>query len=675
MPDQALLDQVAALREQLRYHEHRYYVLDDPEIPDVEYDKLFRQLQALEAEHPELISAQSPTQRVGAKPSGGFASVKHAVPMLSLGNAFSEEELRAFDRRCKSRLNLDEQTQLTYAAEPKLDGLAVSLRYEAGQLVRGATRGDGNTGEDITANVRTIRAVPLQLSGSGWPEVLEVRGEVFMRKADFKALNASAKKQGDKPFANPRNAAAGSLRQLNPAITAQRPLSLYCYGLGETSAAELNESHSQALDKLAQWGLPICAERAKVAGAAGCLAYYQKIAQQRDALPYEIDGVVYKVDQGEQQTALGFVSRAPRWAIAHKYPAEEAMTLLETVEFQVGRTGALTPVARLKPVSVGGVTVSNANLHNMDEVRRKDVRMGDTVIVRRAGDVIPEVARVVSSKRPATAQEIQLPKSCPECDSAVVQVAGEAAARCEAGLFCPAQRKEALRHFAARRAMDIDGLGEKLIDVLVDKDWLRNPADIYDLSAERLVQLERMGERSANKLIAAIEKSKTTSLPRFLYALGIREVGETTARQLAEHFTDLKQLMAADEAALLSVPDVGPIVAKHIQLFFGQTQNREIIQRLQASGIQWPKIEALAANDDGPLQGKTLVITGTLPNLSRDEAKAKILAAGGKVTGSVSKNTDYLLAGEAAGSKLTKAENLGIKIMDEAELMTLLADD
>ncbi|MFU8838617.1 MAG: NAD-dependent DNA ligase LigA [Thiohalomonadaceae bacterium] len=661
----------AELREQLAYHNHCYYVLDDPAIPDVEFDRLFAELQQMEQQYPDLITPDSPTQRVGGAPLSGFAEVAHSIPMLSLGNAFSEEELNDFDRRVRQGLAVE---QVRYCAEPKLDGLAISLRYEDGLLVRAATRGDGATGEDVTANVRTIAAVPLRLYGEAWPRVLEVRGEVYMPRQGFEQLNARQRELGAKPFANPRNAAAGSLRQLDPRITATRPLSMYCYGVGLVEGMDLPDSHHAMLQRLRDWGLRISPEVQLVDGAAGCLDYYQMIGARRDSLPYDIDGVVYKVDNLAQQQQLGFVSRAPRWAIAHKFPAQEEMTVIEEIEWQVGRTGALTPVARLRPVSVGGVTVSNATLHNIDEIRRKDVRLGDTVIVRRAGDVIPEVVGVVPERRPANAPVPQLPSHCPVCDADVLRAEGESVARCSGGLYCPAQRKEALKHFVSRKAMDIDGLGDKLIEQLVDSDLIHDPADIYRLRAEDLLGLERMGEKSVQNLLAAIEQSKQTSLPRFLFALGIREVGEATAATLARHFGSLESLEQASEEALLAVADVGPIVANHIHGFFAQAHNREVIERLRTHGVHWPDI-AIVPQQELPLAGQTFVLTGSLANMSRDQAKAALEALGAKVAGSVSKKTTVVVAGEAAGSKLEKAEALGITVWDEAQLQRLLAGE
>ena len=667
MSNNALAQRAATLREQLAYHNHRYYVLDDPLIPDAEYDRLFAELLQLEQAHPELIQADSPTQRVGGSPLTAFASVTHSVPMLSLNNAFSEEELRDFDRRACQGLGL---AQLRYCAEPKLDGLAISLRYEQGRLVRAATRGDGSSGEDVTSNVRTITSLPLHLLGE-YPTVLEVRGEVFMPRDGFELLNLRQREQGGKTFANPRNAAAGSLRQLDPRITATRPLRIYCYGVGRVEGAKLPDSHYAMLQQLRDWGLPVCPLIRQVAGAEGCLAYHHEIAAQRDRLPYDIDGVVYKVDSISQQHELGFVSRAPRWAIAHKFPAQEELTLIEAVEWQVGRTGALTPVARLRPVAVGGVMVSNATLHNLDELRRKDVHIGDTAIVRRAGDVIPEVVGVLPERRPAGAVMPELPDHCPVCEADVVRGEGESVARCSGGLYCPAQRKEALKHFASRRAMDIEGLGDKLVEQLVDANLLHDPADIYTLRLEQLVALERMGEKSAQNLLHAIETSKHTSLPRFLFALGIREVGESTAATLAQHFSSLQAIEAASEEALLEVADVGPVVARHIHGFFAQTHNREVIERLRSLGVHWPDI--VRPNLDAqPLAGQTFVLTGTLQNMSRDEAKQALQALGAKVAGSVSKKTSIVVAGEAAGSKLSKAEELGIPVWDEERLKALL---
>jgi DNA ligase (NAD+) len=657
------------LRELIDRHNYRYYVLDDPEVSDAEYDRLMRELQALEAEFPNLVTPDSPTQRVGAAPVSDLEEVVHSTPMLSLDNAFTDEELIAFDRRVRERL--DDIAEVEYAAEPKLDGLAVSFRYEHGRLVLAATRGDGTRGENVTHNVRTIKAVPLQLRGKA-PEVLEVRGEVFMPIAGFKAMNARALERGEKTFVNPRNAAAGSLRQLDPRLAAQRPFDVFFYGVGETKGWQLPPRHSEALAQLREWGLKTSPLVRTVIGAEGCLQYYRDIGAQRASLPYEIDGVVYKVNRYVQQRELGFVARAPRWAIAHKFPAHEENTVVRDVEFQVGRTGALTPVARLEPVFVGGVTVANATLHNMDEVRRKDVRIGDTVVIRRAGDVIPEVVKVIVERRPADAREVQLPAVCPVCGSDVERVEGEAVARCTGGLFCGAQRKESLRHFAGRRAMDIDGLGTKIIDQLVERGWVESAADLYALSAEQFAALERMGEKSAANLVKALEHSKRTTLARFLYALGIRDVGEATAAALADHFGTLEALLEADEAQIQQVPDVGPVVAAHVHHFFQQPHNREIIDQLRARGVTWPAIAPRKASAEGPFTGKTFVLTGTLESMSRDQASDRIAALGGKVSGSVSKKTSYVVAGSEAGSKLKKAQELGVEVLDEAAFLKML---
>ncbi len=670
---QRVQQQIEQLRAELRHHANLYYVLDQPEIPDAEYDRLYRQLQDLEAEHPEYIRSDSPTQRVGAKPLTSFSQVRHRVPMLSLDNVFSEDELAAFNKRLRDRLETEQE--LVFSAEPKLDGLAVSLVYEQGELVQAATRGDGNTGEDVTSNIRTIQSVPLRLLGEKIPDVLEVRGEVFMPKAAFNKLNAEASANDEKTFVNPRNAAAGSLRQLDPAVTAHRSLAMYCYALGYVDGDLPSHTHSEALATLRHLGLPVCNEIEIVTGVEGCMHFYHAILKKRDALPYDIDGVVYKVDDISLQEKLGFVSRAPRWAIAHKFPAQEEMTQLEGVDFQVGRTGALTPVARLKPVFVGGVTVSNATLHNMDEVRRKDIRVGDTVIVRRAGDVIPEVVAAVTSRRSGDEDMIHLPEHCPVCQSDIEQVEGEAVARCTGGLFCRAQQVEAIKHFASRKAMDIDGLGDKLVEQLVEAGMIKSVADIYTLEKEQIAELERMGEKSAENLIAAIDRSRTVSLARFIYALGIREVGEATARNLADAYQGIEKLKAADEEDLQTVPDIGPVVAKHIVHFFRQPHNLEVIDQLldkKIGAIQFEAVPVVKASSSA-LSGKTVVITGTLSGITRDEAKQSLLAAGAKVTGSVSAKTDYLLAGEKAGSKLSKAEKLGVTIIDEAALEKLLS--
>ncbi len=662
-----LRKRAAQLREAVDHHNHRYHVLDDPEISDAEYDALFRELQALEAEHPALRTADSPTQRVGAAPATGFAQVRHELPMLSLANAFSDEELAEFDKRVRERLQTEDA--VAYSAEPKLDGVAVSLRYEKGVLVQAATRGDGTTGENITENVRTIRSVPLRLQG-GAPALLEVRGEVYMTRKGFAAINVKARESGDKVFANPRNAAAGSLRQLDSRITAKRPLAMYCYARGVTSSDVSFDTHAQVLSAFREWGLPVSPEIELVTGVAGCNGYYESIGKLRAELPYDIDGVVFKVNSLRAQAELGTVSRAPRWAIARKFPAEEAVTRLLDVGFQVGRTGAVTPVARLSPVTVGGVTVSNATLHNMDEVERKDVRIGDTVVVRRAGDVIPEVVRPLKEKRPKGARKPKMPKVCPVCGSAVVRESEQAAHRCTGGLFCGAQRKQAIWHFASRRAMDIDGLGGKLIEQLVDAGLIEHVDDIYALQLEQLQDLERMGEKSARNLLAALEKSKQTTLGRFVYALGIREVGETTAQTLADHFGDLDGLMQADEETLLDVADVGPVVAEHVQQFFAEPRNREVIAALQRAGVRWPA--GTPRTTDRPLKGHTYVLTGTLEGLTRDQAKARLQALGARVSGSVSGKTTGVVAGSNPGSKLDKAEALGVMIMDESELEALL---
>ena len=659
---------VEKLRRQIEHHNYLYYALDAPEIPDAEFDRLLRELQELEQRYPQLITPDSPTQRVGATPLKEFGEVRHELPMLSLNNAFSDEEVREFDRRVRDRLGVE---QVEYHAEPKLDGLAVSLVYERGRLIQGATRGDGYRGEDVTQNVRTIGAIPLKLHGSGYPAWLEVRGEVFMTREGFEHLNATQERLGQKPFANPRNAAAGSLRQLDPAVTAQRPLTMYCYGIGTIRNGRLPDRHSAIMQKLRGWGLRTSPKARLVTGAQGCLEYYRQMAAERDQLPYEIDGVVYKVDRIAWQEKLGELSRAPRWALAHKFPAQEEMTRLLDVEWQVGRTGALTPVARLEPVSVGGVTVSSATLHNLDEIRRKDIRIGDTVIIRRAGDVIPEVVSVVESRRPADARRPQLPGHCPVCGSEVIRLPGEKVARCSGGLYCPAQRREAIRHFASRRAMDIEGLGEKLIEQLDEKGLVRDVADLYSLRQEQLENLERMGPKSAQNLLAALEKSKQTTLARFIYALGIRLVGEATARELAGHFGTLESIMSADREQLQLVPDIGSVVAASIYSFFRERHNREVVDKLLAAGIRWPT----ASSDDHrsqPLAGKTFVLTGTLKGMTRDEAREKLLALGARVSGSVSRKTDYVVAGEKPGSKYDKAIQLGVPVLDEHSFLELI---
>ncbi len=665
---QSLTQQIEELRTQLRHHNHLYYVLDEPSIPDAEYDRLFRELQALEAAHPELITPDSPTQRVGAAPLSEFGEVKHAIPMLSLGNVFSDEELIAFDKRIHDRLKND--AAIEFVAEPKLDGLAISIVYENGVLVRAATRGDGETGEDVTLNVRTIKSVPLRLVGDNIPAILEVRGEIYMPKAGFEAINARLRQEGGKTFVNPRNAAAGSLRQLDPRLTAQRPLAMFCYAVGQVEGGSVPDTHYAILQQFRAWGLRVCPDIRIVQGAQGCLDYFREIGARRSGLPYDIDGVVYKVNNMVLQQELGFVSRAPRWAVAHKFPAQEEITELEAVEFQVGRTGALTPVARLKPIFVGGVTVSNATLHNMDEIERKDVRIGDFVIVRRAGDVIPEVASVLLERRSADAQAITLPTQCPVCGSDVQRPAGEAVARCTGGLYCPAQVKEAIKHFASRKAMNIDGLGDKLVEQLFDAGLIRHVDDLYNLDVEAVAALERMGKKSAENLIAAVNTSKATTLERFIFALGIRNAGEGTAKGLARYFGSLEAILAANVETLKLVPDIGVVVATNVAQFFAETHNRDTIQRLRDSGVYWSNYEAKPA-EALPLAGKTYVITGTLSR-AREDIKADLEALGAKVSNSVSKKTTALIAGENAGSKLEKAESLEISVLNEDALQSLL---
>lgn len=659
---------VEQLRQELDDHNHRYYVLDDPAISDAEYDALLRELQSLEAEHPELITQDSPTQRVGATPDNVFAEVRHEIPMLSLANAFDQAELLDFDRRVRDRLKAE--GEIEYACEPKLDGLAVSLRYEDGQLVRAATRGDGYAGEDITGNIKTIRSVPLKLRGTVFPRVLEVRGEVYMPKAGFERLNRRLAEVGDKTFVNPRNAAAGSLRNKDPEVTAQRPLELCCYSVAVNNSDELPDQHSAMLQQLRDYGFRISDELAVVSGVEACIAFYLQLQARREQLSYEIDGIVFKVNDLGLQDELGFVSRAPRWAIAYKFPAQEVGTTVITVEFQVGRTGAVTPVARLEPVFVGGVTVSNATLHNMDEIDRLGLRIGDKVIVRRAGDVIPQIVKVVTEKRPEHTQPVQLPDACPACGSEIEQAEGEVVARCSGGLFCPAQRKEAIRHFSSRKALDIEGLGEKWIDVLVERDIVKNVADLFTLDKETLLALERMGAKSADNLLASIQSSSRPELHRLLYALGIREVGEATAKALAQYFGSLEAIQAASQEELQAVPDIGPVVAGHIETFFRQPHNQEIIEALKQNGVEWRNPTRQQANL--PLQGQSFVLTGTLTSLTRDQAKAQLEALGAKVAGSVSGKTHALVAGADAGSKLAKAEKLGVTILTEDDLHDLL---
>ncbi len=682
-PTPAQLERAAALRAQLQHHAHLYYTLDAPELPDAEYDRLFQELQALEEAFPELRTPDSPTQRILGQILPGFATVRHAVPMLSIRTETDTEASGAvaFDVRVRKELGLSPaDPAVQYEAELKFDGLAVSLRYEQGVLVQGATRGDGETGEDVTQNIRTLRQIPLRLQGDAVPAVLEVRGEVFMRRDDFEALNErqrekiAAGARNEKTFVNPRNSAAGALRQLDPAIAASRPLSFYAYGYGEVQGWEtMPETHSGILDALMQFGLPVSGHRTVAAGAPELVEFHKRIAALRDSLPFDIDGVVYKVNDLALQQRLGFVSREPRWAVAHKYPAQEQLTTVQAIDVQVGRTGKLTPVAKLAPVFVGGVTVTNATLHNEEEARRKDVRVGDTVVVRRAGDVIPEVVSVVLDRRPEGTVPFSMPDACPVCGSAVGREEGEVDTRCTAGLFCSAQRKQAVLHFAQRRAMDIENLGEKLVDQLVEGGLIHSLPDLYELKLETLARLDRMAEKSAQNLLDGLEKSRHTTLARFIYGLGIRHVGETTAKDLARHFGRLDALLAADEQALLQVPDVGPVVASSIRHFLEEPHNREVIERLRAHGVTWPESDgAVDSMAPQPLAGKTFVLTGTLPNMGRDEAKELLEAAGAKVAGSVSKKTDYVVAGAEAGSKLEKAQALGVAVLDEAGMLELL---
>lgn len=662
----------AELRAQLKEHDYRYYVLDEPSVADAEYDRLMIELRALEAEHPELLTPDSPTQRVAGAPSAAFGEIVHRVPMLSLDNAFSEDDVRAFDRRLHERL--DVSGDLHYVAEPKLDGLAITVIYRDGALEQAATRGDGVTGEDVTANVRTVRSVPHRLRPPA-PRLIEVRGEVFMPLKGFERMNARARERGEKVFVNPRNAAAGSLRQLDPRISASRPLDTFFYGLGALEGTESPSGQSELLAMLRKLGLPVSPQAQRVHGVSGCLEYYHDMGARRAALPYQIDGVVYKLDSRADQERVGFVSRAPRWAIAHKFPAEEAFTVVNGIEFSVGRTGALTPFARLEPVFVGGVTVSKATLHNIDEVHRKDVRVGDTVVVRRAGDVIPELAAVIADKRPQPAPpQVELPESCPVCGSRVLRVEGEAVARCTGGFTCRAQRQEALRHFASRRALDIEGLGDKVVEQLVEHELVRSPADLYALTATRLAELERMGEKSAAKLVAAIAKSRKTTLPRLLYALGIREVGEATALALARHFRTLEALMEASGEQIQHVEDVGPVVAAHVAAFFASNDHRRVIQELRDRGVEWPEVAGPAHDAGAALAGRIFVLTGTLSGMTREQAQEALVARGAKVAGSVSKRTSYVVAGSEAGSKLARAQELGIEVLDEEQLAKLLAE-
>ena len=666
MSDEPISHRVAHLRAEIERHNYQYHVLDDPLVSDAEYDAMFRELQTLEARHPSLATPSSPTQRVGASPLLSFDQVVHHTPMLSLNNAFNEDEVRAFDNRIRETLGVAE---VEYSVEPKFDGLAVSLTYRDGVFVQGATRGDGAVGEDVTQNLRTVRNIPLRLAKP--ITFIEIRGEVMMFKADFAALNLQQQDMGAKPFANPRNAAAGSLRQLNPQVVSGRHLSFLAYGAGAIDGSTLPDTHSGQLEYLQKLFVPVPQGRRVVQGSDGLIAYYREIGEARNGLPYEIDGVVYKVNNMSQQARLGYVSRAPRFALAHKFPAEEALTTILDIEVQVGRTGALTPVARLAPVFVGGVMVTNATLHNEEELHRKDVHIGDVVSVRRAGDVIPEVVRVLLERRPADARKFSMPKTCPACGAQVTKQLDESTWRCSGGIFCPAQRKQALLHFASRRALDIDGLGEKLIDQLVDQGLVSTPADLYGLSLSELAQLERMGEKSAQNFLDGIERSKRTTLARFIYALGIRNVGEVTAKALARHLLTLDNLIKIDEARLQLVPDIGPIVAQSITTFFTEPHHLELVAQLRAAGVWWPESDEVVARPT-PLGGKIFVLTGTLSSMSREEAKSRLEALGAQVTGSVSQKTDYLVAGEEAGTKLDKALKLNLAVLDEQQFLALL---
>ena len=666
----AVRSRIAELRSEIEQHNYRYYVLDEPIVPDVEYDRLIHELQDLESAHPDLVIASSPTQRVGAKPETAFGSVRHVVPMLSLSNAFADADVEDFDRRVRERLEIED---IDYVVEPKLDGLAVSILYEAGLLVRGATRGDGVNGENVTLNVRTMRSVPLRLLGSDFPGALEIRGEIFMPKQGFAALNDRQRAAGEKLYVNPRNAAAGSLRQLDPQITANRPLEMFCYAVGQVADGDVAFTQAQLLDRLRGWGLRVCPETVVVSGVEGCLSAYQAILSKRDALPYEIDGVVYKVNRVDQQQQLGNISRAPRWALAHKFPAQEECTRIVAIDVQVGRTGAITPVARLDPVFVGGVTVSNATLHNPAEIERLDIRIGDAVVVRRAGDVIPEVVSVIKEQRPARTRKFRFPTRCPVCKSKIVYEGEGIIARCSGGLYCGAQRKESIKHFASRRAMDIEGLGSKLVDQLVDAGRISDVADLYDLGIDELAGLKRMGPKSTENLLSAIASSKSTSLARFLFALGISQVGESTAQALAVAYPDLDILMAADVEALQDLPDIGPIVAQGIHSFFDQDHNREVIDKLRQAGVSWPVAE-VEQSSAAPLRGMTFVLTGSLDSMTRDHAKRRLQSLGGKVSGSVSAKTGYVVTGDRPGSKLDKALKLGVKVLNEKEFMAFLAE-
>jgi DNA ligase (NAD+) len=659
------------LRELIRRYDHQYYVLDDPQVPDAEYDRCFKELQQLEEEHPELITPDSPTQRVGIAPASALEPIAHRQPMLSLANVFTIEELQAFIKRIADKVGVAHDS-LTFVCEPKLDGLAVNLTYKKGILYSAATRGDGSVGENIINNIKTIAAVPLKLMSAQVPEWIEVRGEVYMPKAGFEAFNEKARLRGEKTFANPRNAAAGSLRQLNPAVTANRPLAIYCYGIGECEGYELPDTHSKYLELLRKMGFRVSSLSKIAHGINDCLAYYEDIRNRRDSLPFEIDGVVYKIDSIPLQHTLGYVARAPRFACAHKFPASEEITQLLAVDFTVGRTGAVTPLARLNPVNVSGVIVRNATLHNMDEIARKDIRIGDIVIVRRAGDVIPEVVSVITSQRPANTQAIYLPKHCPVCGAEVFQISGEAVARCTGGLFCKAQLKGAILHYASRRAMVIDGLGDAIVEQLIDKNLLNDVSDLYTLNQETLLKLERMGAKSADNLLAAIENSKKTRFNRFLYALGIREIGETGAHNLADHFTDITPLKNASLDELMGIKDIGPVAASNVVHFFAQPHNQQVIDKLLAYGVNWPIAVVRKLDQDHPFFNKTIVLTGSLNTLSREEAKAKLIEVGARVAGSVSSKTDYVIAGNDPGSKLDKAIELGVVIMSEEEFLEKL---
>ena len=670
------LEQLNQLKQRISQYDYAYYVKDNPIVSDAEYDQCYQALSKIERAHPEWITEDSPTQRVGGQPIDHFKSRPHAVPMFSLSNAFTQDDLVSFDRKVREKCALlPEDSAIEYAAEPKIDGLAINIRYEHGKLIYAATRGDGVVGEDVTHNIRPLRSVPLQLLGEGWPSVLEVRGEVFMSKATFNMLNEKAIASGDKPFANPRNAAAGTLRQLDPSIAAQRNLSLFLYGWGEISENNtLPKQYHQVIEQFSQWGLPTNSDAKVVQGAQGMADYYDSLYEKRATLPYEIDGIVYKVDDISRHKVLGFTAKSPRWAIARKFPAEEVWTTLHDIEIQVGRTGALTPVARLQPVLVGGVIVANATLHNLDEIRRKDVRIGDTVVVRRAGDVIPEVVMPVLTKRPDEVRLFEMPTECPECGSEVMKEHDKAVYRCSGGLFCPAQRKRALQHFVSRKALDIQGLGNKLIDQLIENGWVKHPDDLFKLTPESLETLERMAKKSALKVCDAIEASKQTTLPRFIYALGIPEVGEVTAKSLAQHFVTLDKIRQAEKEALIDVPDVGEIVADNIVTFFKQPHNQEVIAGLLAEGVSWPDPKTITVDEDSPFAGKVVVLTGTLQSGSRTEAKQKLEALGAKMTGSVSAKTDFVIAGDKAGSKRIKAEALGVTVLSEEEWIAMMGE-